>query len=107
MRIRLTIFLMMVLLSAGCASVDKIQAEAAAVQFVGENVKFFSRQENSTLDLPQYTVDSITSYQESKGWAVAVHVSAKTGNETKKNDLLIRVDRKGKVTELNGKKVPE
>ena len=99
---------MVVLLSllSGCTPINKDQAEAKALQFVNKNVKFFARQENSTLNLPQYTIDSMVSYQEDKNWVVAMHISSKIGNETKKNDLIIKLNGKGKVIEFNDKKVP-
>ena len=101
----LPLFLILLLINS-CTNITKAQAEAKAIQFVNNNVKFFAREENSTLNLPQYTLDSITSYQENKNWIVVMHVSAKAGNETKKNDLLIKLDNKGDVIEFNGKKVP-
>lgn len=99
------IFLVLVLLLAGCSSIDKKQAEQKAVEFVNKNVKFFARQENSTLDLPRYSVGSITSYPENDKWVVVMHVSASLGNETKKNDLIVKITRKGEVVEFNGERV--
>lgn len=95
-----------VLLLAGCSSaIGKIEAEQKAIQFVNKNVKFFARQENSTLDLPRYAVESITSYQQGSNWVVAMHVSARLGNETKKNDLVVKMNRRGDVLEFNGEKI--
>lgn len=94
------------LLINGCSAISQSQAEEKAVKFVDQNVKFFSRQEDSKLNLPQYNIDSIKSYQENKNWIVVMHVSSEVGNETKKNDLSIRLNYKGDVMEFNGKKVP-
>lgn len=98
-------FLILISLLSGCSVITQAQAEAKAIQFVNQNVKFFSRQENSTLNLPQYTLDSIKSYRENKNWIVVIHVSAKLGNETKKNDLTIKLNNRGDAIEFNGKKV--
>lgn len=95
------------LLINGCAPIGQKQAEAKAVQFVDKNVKFFAREENSTLDLPKYSIDRIDSYQENKNWVVLIHVSAKVGNDTKKNDLVVKLNGKGDVVEFNGKGVPQ
>ena len=95
------------ILISGCTSISQKVAEAKALEFVNEKVKFFVKEENSKMDLPQYNVDSVTSYLENKDWIVVMHVSAKSGNETKKNDLIVRLDKKGDVTEFNGKKVPK
>ena len=100
--------IIILLLINSCASINKNQAEAKAVEFVKQNVKFFAREENSknsTLNLTQYSVESMTSFQEKSNWVVVMHVSAKAGNTSKKNDLVIKLDRNGDVAELNGKKV--
>ena len=102
----LPLFLILLLINS-CTNITQAQAEAKAIQFVDNNVKFFSRQENSTLNLPQYALESIKSYQENKNWIVLMHVSADVGNETKKNDLIIKLNNKGDVVEFNGKKVPK
>jgi len=101
----LPLFLILLLINS-CSGINKSQAEAKSIQFVNNNVKFFAREGNSTLNLPQYTIGSIKSYQENKNWIVAMHVSTGVGNETKKNDLLIKLNNKGDVIEFNGKKVP-
>ena len=93
-------------LLVSCSSIDKMQAESKAVDFVKKNVKFFARDENSTEDLQKYSIDGVTSYPEGKNWVVAMHVSSFVGNLTKNNDLVVKVDRGGKVIEFNGKKVP-
>ena len=100
------LLILVVLISAGCNAIDKSTAEANAVRFIDSNVKFFAREENSTLGLSQYSIDSVTSYQEGKNWVVAVHISAQVVNGTKKNDLIIKLNKKGEVIEFNGNSVP-
>ena len=97
--------IIVLLLTNSCAVIDQNQAEAKAVHFVNQNVKFFAREENSTSNLPQYSIDSVSSLQENKNWIVIMHISAKVGNETKKSDLVVKLNRKGDTTEFNGKKV--
>jgi|SRR3989338_5048611 len=94
------------LLIDSCINITQPQAEAKALQFVKQNIKFFARDENSTVNLPEYTIGSITSYGESKNWVVLIHVSSRLGNEIKKNDLIIKLDNNGDIIEFNGKKVP-
>jgi hypothetical protein len=108
LKIFLVFFMLFILIVVnGCASVNKEEAEAKALEFVNEKVKFFAKEEDSTINLPQYSIDSITSYQENKNWVVIIHVSSKVDNETKKNDLIIKLDKKGEVIEFNGKEVPK
>ena len=99
--------LFVLILINGCASINKSTAEAEAIKLVNEKVKFFAREENSTVDLPKYSIDSITSYQENKNWVVVMHVSSKVDNETKKNDLTIKLNRKGQAIEFNGREIPK
>ena len=88
-----------------CSSIDKNQAEANAILFVDKNVVFYSKQENSTMNLTKYSVDSMLSYKEGSNWFVVMHVSAKVNEQVKKNDLSIKLNRKGEVVEFNGKDV--
>lgn len=101
----ITILILTLLLSSGC-SINKTQAETKAIEFVNQNVKFFAREENSTLDLPNYNIESITIYEENKNWIVLMHVFAALNNETKKNDLVVKLNRKGDIIEFNGREVP-
>jgi uncharacterized protein YxeA len=104
---KILFMLLAVILISGCSSINKENAEVKAKEFVNEKVKFFTREKNATLNLPAYRIDSITSYQENKNWVVVMHVSAKVGNETKKNDLIVKINKKGEVIEFNGRKVPK
>ena len=99
--------LFILILINGCSSINKDEAEAKAISFINEKVKFFAKEENSTMDLPQYSIDSITSYQEGKNWIVLTHVSSKAGNETKSNDLTVKLNSMGEAVEFNGRKVPK
>ena len=89
----------------GCSSISEQKANSVALDFVNTNVKFFARNETSTIGLEEFKVDSINSYRQGRDWIVAMHISAMRANETKKNDLILKVDSYGKVVELNGKKV--
>ena len=91
----------------GCSSINKEKAESNAVEFVNKNVKFFAREGDSALDLPTYSIDSIRSYQQNKDWIVVMHITSKVDNEEKKNDLMIKINKKGDVIEFNGRKVPK
>jgi hypothetical protein len=108
MKLRMLKLLAMVFLLVlvnGCSAITKERAEAEAVKFVNENVRFFTREANNTLGFPDYSIDSIESYKEGKDWVVVMHISAKRGNETKDNDLAIKVNNKGQVVEFNGRRV--
>ena len=101
------IFILALIFLAGCASISQQDAEQKAVGFVESNVRFFAKDDNSTVGLPQFTIDRISSINSDSNWDVVMHVTAKSGNETKQNDLSVKLDRKGNVLELNGKAIPK
>lgn len=90
---------------AGCSSIDQKHAEWIARNFVNERVKFFSQDESERKDLPLYDISNTTSYEEGRAWTVVLHIESRLDNETKDNDLVVKVNRKGKVVEFNGKKI--
>ncbi|MBS3130858.1 hypothetical protein J4212_00340 [Candidatus Woesearchaeota archaeon] len=97
---------LILLFIAGCASVSKEEAESMAIEVVQENVQFFSRDGNSTENLGAFKVESMESVKEGSDWIVFMHVSAEKDGEKKSNDITMRFNRKGQLTEFNGKKVP-
>lgn len=99
------LLIFILLFANGCTYITKDEAEAKAAEFVGKNVKFFAREDNLTLKLPQYRIESMTSFRQNSDWFVVMHVSSKLGNQTKNNDLSIKLDGKGNVIEFNGKEV--
>ena len=100
------IMLILVIVS-GCIGIGKEEAEKIASDFVRQKVKFFANEEGAATDLPQYSIEGVTSYEEDGSWIVLMHVSAELDGEVKDNDLAIKVNSKGRVTELNGQEVPE
>ena len=102
------IMIIATLLIAGCAPepISQHDAEARAADFVSSNVKFFAKEQSSKVDLPQYTVESTDSYRESGIWVVVMHISSQVNGSVKKNDLIMKFDRKGDIAEFNGKKLP-
>ena len=104
-KVKLFSLMIFVLLLSSCSSITKEQAETNAVKFINTNVKFYVKDQNSTVALPQYQVEGVTSYKEGSNWVVIAHVSAKASNETKKNDLVVKLSSKGEVLEFNGKPV--
>ncbi len=103
-RILMIIFLISLILLQACSSIDQSHAEYIARKFVEQRVKFFSAEADSDTDLTEFDT-TINSYQEGKVWVVNMHVEAKMDNETKKNDIVIKVNQKGEVVEFNGNKV--
>ncbi len=102
----LSVLALAVLLSA-CSSISKEQAEGKALEFVKANVKFYTKGSENRSDVPSYNFDRMTSYEKDGVWNVAVHVSAIIANDTKENDILVGVDKNGKVVSMNGKEVPQ
>ena len=91
----------------GCASINKEDAETKAINFVKQTVGFFAKEGDSTKNLQEYRINNVRSYQEDKNWVVIMQVSSELDNETKKNDLTIKLNNKGDVIEFNGRKVPK
>ncbi|MFH1642058.1 MAG: hypothetical protein ABIC04_04110 [Nanoarchaeota archaeon] len=86
-------------------SIDQKTAEEIAKGFVIARVKFFTQEEQTTVVLPQYDFTSVDSYKEGRDWAVSFHIEAVLGNISKGNDISLKINSKGKVTEFNGQKV--
>ena len=93
------------LLFYGCSSIGKPEAEKKALDFVNSNVKFYAKENNSSSVLAKYRVESISSYEEGGNWIVLMHISSEYQNNTKKNDITLKLNGKGNVVEFNGKKV--
>ncbi len=94
-----------IVLSACAASVSQSQAEGIALEFIKQNVKFFTKGDNASSLVDEVTVPTATSYKEGDVWVIAVHVSTVVEGIEKKNDLIVKVDEDGKVVEFNGQKV--
>jgi hypothetical protein len=99
------VLLCMLLFPAGCTSIGKEQAEFQATRFIQDRVKFFSNEENQMQDIPSYNITQVTSYEEGGIWTVVLHIESVLDNSTKDNDLEVKINRKGKVIEFNGRTV--
>lgn len=96
------VFVLMTL--SGCSGITKEEAEKTAKEFVGKRVKFYTKEDDLSAG-SRYSIRASNSYQENGMWVVVVHVSASTKNETKKNDLTVKIGKNGEVAEFNGVKV--
>lgn len=96
-------FLFVAVFLAGCGSITQQQAEQTAISFIDANVKFFTEGGEERVIHNTYTVSGINSYTEGKNWVVVAHITANLEGEEKKNDMVVKVDRKGEVVEFNGK----
>lgn len=91
---------------SGCSSsISQQQAEGIAHGFIEQNVKFFTKGDNATSLVDEVNVPTATSYKEGDVWVVVVHVSSMVDGVEKKNDLIMKVDKEGRVTEFNGQKL--
>ncbi len=88
-----------------CSKISKKDAEGIARGFIRTRVKFFAKGEGGSMDLGSYNISKIKSYEENRHWVVILHIESKVGNETKDNDLVVKIDKNGKVFEFNGMKV--
>lgn len=97
--------MIIVLLMSSCSQITKEQAEAKAIRFVKEKVKFYTKGNGSDLDFPSYDFSSVTTYKERNSWVVIIKVTT-IKNESKKTDVVVELDaRNGKITKFNNQPV--
>src|SRR3989344_8558323 len=93
------------LLLVACSGVSQQDAEQTAMTFVKAQVKFYSTENVSAINLPEYTVSVIESYRDTSGeWVVVVHVEALYNGSTKQNNLVVHIDDSGNVVAFNGRR---
>ncbi len=95
-------------LAVGCSpGISENDARQASIEFVSEHVKFFSRNGSENVNLTEYNFTGFQLAELQNAYSVKLHVTATLGNSTRESDLSLAVDKKtGRVTELNGKTVP-
>jgi len=104
-KILILFFILVFLIQTACIGVSQEVAEAKALRFVKERVKFYTTENNSDLDFPSYMFNSIDSYKEKGNWIIIIQVST-TKNESKKTEVVVEINSKnGKITKLNGQPV--
>lgn len=100
----ITLLLLLFLLTA-CTEISKEAAEAKAIEFVKERVKFYTKDNDSSLDFPIYDLSSVESYMENNKWIVIVQVSTQK-NISRKTEVTVELDvRDGKVISFNNQPV--
>ena len=97
--------LILIFFIAGCRSLPQGQAESVALRFVSDNVKFFAIEEDHPQVISAMDEPTVNSYREGDVWVVAVHISGMVNGTQKKNDLVVKVGKEGKVVEFNGKRL--
>ena len=105
MKLLLLCIIVLILLSA-CTNITQEMAEAKALRFVNDRVKFYTKDNTSAVALPSYTIDSVTSYKVKNKWVVLVHISSIRNNQTKKTDLIVEIHaRNGNILTFNNQPV--
>ncbi len=100
-RLLITVVLLLAILTESCASqISEQQAEKIATGFVKERVKFFTRDSNSTIDLPTYEFGPATTSKSNGSYVVSFMVSSRFGNETKTAHIIVTVNGQGEVKNL-------
>jgi hypothetical protein len=93
------------LLVSGCYSLSEEAAEAKAIQFVKDRVKFYTRDNNSNVDFPSYSFYKVNSYEKGDNWVVIVQI-VRQENTSKKTDVVVELDkRSGKAVLFNNQPV--
>ena len=105
-KILILLIILFVLQLIACSDITQEAAEAKALRFVEERVKFYTTQNSSDLDFPEYDFSSITSYKEKNVWVVVFHIKTVVSNDTRKTDVIIEVDaRNGEILKFNNQPV--
>ena len=97
------------LLTACFSKISKDEAEAIAWNFVSQNVKFYTKT-NETINMnitdEVRRINSIE--EEGNSWKISLYVSAKVNGELKDSTINLSIDAtSGKIVEFNGNKVVE
>ena len=100
-------WLILLLFLVACSSgITQEQAAGNAKDFIQKQVRFFATDGDIPQTLFEYQFTAEDSYETDSEYVFAYHVEATYGNETKKNDITITVDKKtGLVTSLNDQRV--
>src|SRR3989338_7650687 len=86
-----------------CKTVTQQEAESTAQKFIQQRVKFFVKNDSSTIGKYDYNMLMETAKQGNE-WNILTHISTLVGNETKKKDVQIRIDAKsGKIEAFESK----
>ncbi len=100
------LFIVLTTLTAACSRVTREQAEAAAMQFMKEHVRFVPKGEKNQ-SINAYVAFSPDSYETKDSWVLIVKAKGEKENQTLKNDLTIEVSKKtGRVVRFQGRPVP-
>lgn len=102
---KIVLLLLALVLLTACSKTAKEDAEYIAKNFVNERVKFFTKEDESAVDVPEYTLREINSYQENNNWIVSIHITTLVDDQLKGKNLTVKVNDKGKVIEFDGMKV--
>lgn len=101
-------FLVLVLLVVSCSSVNQQRAEQNAVDFVRARVVFYSRLNDSSQNVNEYTTQVTSSNKIGYKWYIKIQISTTINNTLKQKDLAVVVDsRNGRVIEFNNVPVPQ
>ncbi|MFC1704906.1 hypothetical protein ACFLZ6_01090 [Nanoarchaeota archaeon] len=97
--------LMCVSLMHGCSKdvIDEQEAVLIAQDFVNQNVKFYSEQENDATTIQQASINIIDIQKIHGEWNIKLYVQSDVGGEIKKSGLIVIVD--AKTGEINKEKL--
>jgi len=101
----MAVLVLSLLISACSASISQQQAESIALGFIAQNVKFYTKSENTSSLVGEVNVPTATSYLEGDVWVVVAHITTSINQTEKKNDIVVKVDHRGRVREFNGQKL--
>ncbi|MBI4438939.1 hypothetical protein HY640_03345 [Candidatus Woesearchaeota archaeon] len=91
---------------AGCMTSQQ-EAEQAAKDFVEKRAVFFTKSEGNATVVKNFSLHEIRSWKDGSDWAVEIRIESPSPEKAKTADIKVKVDKNGKVTELNGMPVTE
>lgn len=104
-RIIILCALILMLELTACSQITQEVAEAKAIRFVKERVKFYTKDNSSGLDFPAYSFHSVNSYKEGNRWVINIQITS-TKNESRKTDVVVELNaRNGDITKFNNQPV--
>ena len=100
-----SILLVITIALAGCREITQQEAEDIAGNFMQEHVRFFTHDQNTSINIDSAQRKGVVSYQKEGIWYVTFHIEADHTSGIKSSDLVIGVNPQGEVISLNGKPV--
>ena len=97
------LFLVFIFFLVSCGALDQQDAEQKALEFVKSRVVFYSKVNDSSQSVADYSLRVNSAYKAENKWYVSVEVSSTINNTVKQKNLPVVIDSKtARIVEFNG-----